>query len=78
MALRMKLMKILRFKGAVQEWTIPLRELSNELKLTLRLKSHEFIKMLNDIDDREFRNKAASINITTLERIFTAADAKQQ
>jgi len=71
-------MKILRFRGAVQEWTIPLRELSNELKQTLRLKSHEFIKMLNDIDERELRYKASSINLTTLERIFTAADAKQQ
>jgi hypothetical protein len=70
-------MKILRFKGGEQEWTIPLRELSKELRQTLRLKSHEFIKLLNKVDDLNFVCKNRSGNIITLERIFSAADAKQ-
>ncbi len=70
-------MKILRFKGNEQEWTIPLRELSKELRSTLRMKSREFIQLLNQIDDRDFLSKVASVNIMTLERIFTAADAEQ-
>ncbi len=70
-------MKILRFKGGEQEWTIPLRELSKELRQTLRLKSHEFIKLLNNVDDSNFVCKSMSGNIITLERIFAAADAKQ-
>lgn len=69
-------MKILRFKGGEQEWTIPLRELSKELRQTLRLKSHEFIKILNRVDDLNFVCESMSGNIIMLERIFAGADAK--
>lgn len=70
-------MKVLRFKGAVQEWTIPLKELSKELRLTLRLKSSEFIKILEEIDDKTFVSKVTADNTKILERIFNAADAKR-
>lgn len=70
-------MKVLRFKGAVQEWTIPLKELSADLRLTLRLKSSEFIEILEEVDDRSFVNKVTADNTKILERIFNAADAQQ-
>lgn len=70
-------MKIIRFKGNVPEWTIPMMELSKELRLYLRSESMEFIKLLNKVDDTEFLTPTAAANVKTLERIFTAADAQQ-
>jgi hypothetical protein len=68
-------MKVLRFKGAVQEWTIPLKELSKGLRLTLRLKSSELTKVLVEIDVQCFDSTANDTRV--LERIFNAAEAKQ-
>lgn len=70
-------MKILRFKGNEQEWTIPLMELSDELKRNLRLKSMEFINLLNQIDDAELRSSVAGANVITLDRIFKAPAAQR-
>jgi hypothetical protein len=75
--IRMGLMKILRFKGNEQEWTIPLMELSDELKRNLRLKSMEFINLLNQVDDAETRSSVASADVITLDRIFKAPAAQQ-
>lgn len=72
-----ELMKILRFKGNEQEWTIPLMELSDELKRNLRLKSMEFINLLNQIDDAELRSSVAGANVITLDRIFKAPAAQR-
>lgn len=68
-------MKVLRFHGSKQEWSVPLPELSADMKRMLALQWREFV---NEIVDREKCLMAGATQakvIASLERLFGTADS---
>lgn len=50
-------MKVLRFNQGIPEWTVPLDELSMDMKRMLRIQVNSLIDMLGDISEPENVNR---------------------
>ncbi len=68
-------MKVLKFKCGQSEWTVPLDELSVDMKRMLQMQWREFINELGDVDRNSVGDRIDPGVIATLETIFEAADA---
>ncbi len=71
-------MRVLRFHNNVPEWTVPLDELSDDLRRMLNLQWREFIHGLDSLsvhEPRDVSNPVAGSCVEMLERIFFGPDA---
>jgi hypothetical protein len=64
-------MKSLRFNAGNCEWSVPLDELSSDMKMMLELQYYKFLEALSEIDENRFAKPSFT---AMLERIFIAID----
>jgi hypothetical protein len=68
-------MKVLRFKCGMPEWSVPLDELSADMKRMLQMQWREFINELGDVDESNIVGKVDPAVIAILERLFASGDS---
>ena len=67
-------MKVLGFKCGKPEWSVPLNELSTDMKRMLQVQWREFINELGDVDGSTIVGHVDPAVIALLERLYSPAD----
>lgn len=71
--LRTAAMKVLDFMNGIQEWNVPLEELSPGLRRMLRMQWKEFINQLDDVNQVNYSHTFERAKIGRIKRASTAA-----